>query len=242
MRKIFSWIAPIVWFGDEIVRRIVYWAAFIALVSAPMSWVASYIAPIAKYGWGAVVFAGVGAACAITLVICGVLVAWRFFHPLSPPQSAIIAAFVKNILIDANSPDAAGLFSGTASETFDKITLFLDYSAYFIGLGAAGWSERRRIKLDSFDPFEKGIRYEAAIFSRTLDADGKTVVLHWGNNSGNTEIITNDKYRARLAFSVSGKEQHFYFILIAPYLPNGQRIVTILNQDDFTFRQKWEEA
>jgi hypothetical protein len=148
--------------------------------------------------------------------------------------------FVKNIVIDAASPDAPALFSGTANETFDRITLFLDYSAYFTGFGLDRWSDRHRIRLTSFDPFEKGIRYEAAIFSRTLDADGKTVVLNWGNNSGDTEIVTSDKYRARLAFTVSGKEQYFYFILIAPYLPSGQRIATILNQDDFTFRQEWE--
>jgi hypothetical protein len=150
--------------------------------------------------------------------------------------------FVKNIVIDANSPNAPALFSATASDTFDKITLFLDYSAYSIGLVTAGWSERHRIKLASFDPLEKGIHYEAAIFSRTLDMNGKTIVLNWGNNTGNTEIITSDKYRGRLAFNGSGTEQHFYFMLIAPYLSDGQRVVTILNQDDFTFQQEWGEA
>jgi hypothetical protein len=88
MRKIVAWIAPsIVWFGDEVVRRIVYWCAFIALVSAAMSWVASYITPISQYGWRAVVFAGIGMACIITLAASGALAAWRYFNPLE--QSSI---------------------------------------------------------------------------------------------------------------------------------------------------------
>jgi hypothetical protein len=87
MRK---WIAPLVWFGDEIVRRIVTWVAFFGIVATVMSLAASYIMPIYKYGWGAVIFVGVGAACAIIIVISIALVAWRFFKPFptSPPVSA----------------------------------------------------------------------------------------------------------------------------------------------------------
>jgi hypothetical protein len=81
---------------------------------------------------------------------------------------------MRNILINASSPDSPALLSGTASETFDKITLFLDYSAYF---GDAIWSQRLRIKLASFNPFEKGIRYEAVIFSRTLEREDSCVKL-----------------------------------------------------------------
>jgi hypothetical protein len=87
MRKIFAWIAPIVGFGDEIVRRVVYWSAFFGLVSAAMSWVAAHITPISQYGWAAIVFTGIGAACAVLLVVSGALVAWRYFNPL-PEQSA----------------------------------------------------------------------------------------------------------------------------------------------------------
>lgn len=148
--------------------------------------------------------------------------------------------FATNILIYAASLDAPVLFSGTAIETFDRITLFLDYSAYFTGIGQDSWSERRRIKLASFDPFEKGIRYEAEIISRTLNTDGKTIALKWANDHGNLDIITCDKYRARLAFTAPGKEQYFYFMLVAPYISSdGQRVLTILNQDDFTFRDEW---
>jgi hypothetical protein len=87
MRKIFAWIAhSIVWFGDEIVRRVVYFYTFFVLVSAAMSWVASYITPISQYGWGAVVFAGIGLACLITLAASGAFAAWRYFTPL-PKQS-----------------------------------------------------------------------------------------------------------------------------------------------------------
>src|SRR6202011_1115272 len=112
---------------------------------------------------------------------------------------------VKNIWIDANSPHAPLLCRGRASQTFDKITLFIDYSAYFTGFGAAGWSQRRRIKLASFEPFEKGIRYEAPIISRLANKDGKIVTLNWGNDP-DKDIISSDKYRARLEFAASGVE------------------------------------
>jgi hypothetical protein len=71
---------------DNNIARIVRWAAFFGLVAAFISWAASYITPIYQYGWGAVVFAGVGAACVIALVGSGILVAWRYFNPL-PEQS-----------------------------------------------------------------------------------------------------------------------------------------------------------
>jgi hypothetical protein len=71
---------------DEIVRRFVYWIAFFGLVWAFMSWVATHITWVSKYGWGAVVFAGVGAACVVMLVVSGALVALRYFNPL-PGQS-----------------------------------------------------------------------------------------------------------------------------------------------------------
>jgi hypothetical protein len=67
---------------DDNVARIVRWATFFGLVAAFMSWVASHIMPIYQYGWGAAVFAGVGFACIVTLVISSALVAWRYFNPL----------------------------------------------------------------------------------------------------------------------------------------------------------------
>jgi hypothetical protein len=95
MRKIFSLGAPII--GprsllknfpkiDENVRRIVSWVTFFGLVAGAMSWVADHITPISQYGWGAVVFAGIGVTCAVMLVASGTLVAWRYFNPL-PGQS-----------------------------------------------------------------------------------------------------------------------------------------------------------
>lgn len=67
---------------DENVRRFVTWITFFSIVSAAMSWAAAYIIPISKYGWGAIVFAGVGAACGITLVGSVALAAWRYFNPI----------------------------------------------------------------------------------------------------------------------------------------------------------------
>jgi hypothetical protein len=93
---------------DDNVARIVRWATFFGLVAAFMSWVASYITPIYQYGWGAAVFAGVGFACIVTLVISCALVAWRYFNPLpeqpvtsrekcqeAPPADALLNRFAE---------------------------------------------------------------------------------------------------------------------------------------------------
>jgi hypothetical protein len=82
---------------DEIVRRFVYWIAYFGLVWAFMSWVAAHITWISKYGWGVVVFAGVGAACVVMLVVCGVLITWRYFNPL-PEQSMTGESLETNLI------------------------------------------------------------------------------------------------------------------------------------------------
>jgi hypothetical protein len=47
-----------------------------------MGWAASAFTPIAQFGWGAVVLAGVGAACVMMFAASAVLAAWRYFNPL----------------------------------------------------------------------------------------------------------------------------------------------------------------
>lgn len=67
---------------DENVRRFVTWVTFFGIVSTAMSVVVSYIAPISQYGWGAVVFVGIGMACVITLAASGAFATWRYFNPI----------------------------------------------------------------------------------------------------------------------------------------------------------------
>lgn len=47
-----------------------------------LSWVASAFDVVASHGWGAVVFAGMGATCSLVLIGSFGLIAWRYFHPL----------------------------------------------------------------------------------------------------------------------------------------------------------------
>lgn len=68
---------------DPSVQKISGWFTFIAGVGAFLSWVASHFLPLSPYGWGAFVFAGLAAACVLSLVISVGLIAWRFFNPLS---------------------------------------------------------------------------------------------------------------------------------------------------------------
>ena len=137
----------------------------------------------------------------------------RTSDSVSKPEISL--DFVKNILISTYSPDSPALFIGTASDNFDKITLFLDYSAYITGFGISAWSQRRRIKLASFEPFEKGIRYEATIISRITNTDEKTAALRWGNDP-NKDIISNDKYRARLRIYCVWQRAIFLFYVNFP--------------------------
>lgn len=74
------WLAHI----DPSVQKISGWITFIAGVGAFLSWVASHIAALSPYGWGAFAFVGLAAACVLSLVISLGLIAWRFFRPLSP--------------------------------------------------------------------------------------------------------------------------------------------------------------
>jgi hypothetical protein len=71
----------------------------------------------------------------------------------------------------------------------------------FSTLGAKGhvWNDSRIHRTSHNEPvnthFEKDIRYEAIVVSRTSET------LKWGNRPGDKDIIGSGKYRARLAFA-----------------------------------------
>lgn len=48
-----------------------------------MSWAATGFPTIAQYGWGAIIFAGVGAACGFMIAASALMVSWRYFKPLT---------------------------------------------------------------------------------------------------------------------------------------------------------------
>ena len=66
-----------------------WWAVFgpIGVLSVLMSGIATGFTSIAQYGWGAIVFSGVGAACVIMFAATALMVSWRYFNPL-PNQPA----------------------------------------------------------------------------------------------------------------------------------------------------------
>jgi hypothetical protein len=66
-----------------------WWTVFgpIAVLSVLMSGIATGFSSIAQYGWGAIVFAGVGAACVMMFAASALMVSWRYFDPL-PGQPA----------------------------------------------------------------------------------------------------------------------------------------------------------
>jgi hypothetical protein len=71
---------------DRSINRFGYWWAVFGpggVLSVLMGWAASAVQPIRDLGWGAIAFVGVGSACVIMLVASAMLVAWRYFNPIS---------------------------------------------------------------------------------------------------------------------------------------------------------------
>ena len=66
------------------------WTALVTLVSALGTWAASTIEPVSNLGWGAVVFAGVGAACVLLILTAVNLFAWRYFKPLPASENPVL--------------------------------------------------------------------------------------------------------------------------------------------------------
>jgi hypothetical protein len=132
---------------DENINRIVYWVAFFGLVAAVMSWVATYITPLYQYGWGAVVFAGVGAACAIMFVVSGTLVAWRYFHPLPKRPNAQGRKILKEKFIYAGTSlgcFVAPSFHATFGADNENLRLFIDEMHYVPAVGQVSWTAKVR--------------------------------------------------------------------------------------------------
>jgi hypothetical protein len=71
---------------DLSINRIGYWWTVFGpggVLAVVMSALFSALAPIAQYGWAAIVLAGIAAASGVILVASAALVAWRYFRPLS---------------------------------------------------------------------------------------------------------------------------------------------------------------
>lgn len=100
-------------FVNQTVSSITSWVEFIGWlgVAAVMTWAASAFSTIAEQGWGAVVFAGIGAACVVSLCVSASLVAWRWFYPFPKELSDV-------------APQIGGAMTGEGVEFFpDRNTL-----------------------------------------------------------------------------------------------------------------------
>jgi hypothetical protein len=66
-----------------------WWAVFgpIGVLSVLMSGIATGFTSVAQYGWGAIVFSGVGAACVIMFAATALMVSWRYFNPVTKPPA-----------------------------------------------------------------------------------------------------------------------------------------------------------
>src|SRR5438067_12224612 len=80
----FGWVKQHSMRVNKAIGNVANWSAVFGLLGggALLTWAASSVAAIAQYGWGAVLFAGMGVTGLIVLVICAGLVSWRFFHPV----------------------------------------------------------------------------------------------------------------------------------------------------------------
>jgi len=62
-----------------------WWTIFgpMAMLSVLMAGIAAGFPSISQYGWGAIIFAGVGAACVIMFAASAFMVSWRYLNPPS---------------------------------------------------------------------------------------------------------------------------------------------------------------
>lgn len=97
---------------------------------ALLSWAASSIEPVMRYGWGAALFLGLLTMCVIILIASVGLVAWRFYKPLKPDQTALISQQptatdnVDRAIIDAQFEDRLHSVEGQAKIIFDIVEKF----------------------------------------------------------------------------------------------------------------------
>src|SRR4051794_20007676 len=84
----------------------IWWAVFgpSGVLSVIFGWAASAFTPIAQYGWGAIIFAGVGAACVVMFAASALMIAWRYLIPLHPTPN------------DESTASTAGLLETRDSE------------------------------------------------------------------------------------------------------------------------------
>jgi hypothetical protein len=94
-----------------------WWAVFgpIGLLSVLMSGIAAGFTSIAQFGWGAIVFAGVGAACVIMFAASALMVSWRYFNPLQKPPA--IPSQVQDVSTQDTSRRLAEAERGIAQNT-----------------------------------------------------------------------------------------------------------------------------
>lgn len=216
---------------------VVFGSAMLAWASSTWNWY------WVTYSWAGVAFAFLVSWIGFALGFFVISLArhvWRsgsFWNSKASLEMQPAAAldFVKNISIYTDSPDTPALFRGTASKNLERIKIFLDYSVYFKSVTHAGWTQPSRVVLAAFEPFEKEIRYEATVVSRIEN------IIAWGNNPGDKDTIYGQKNRARLVFAALEKEQYFYFMVVPTCMPDGRRSVVIMNKNDFSFQQEWEE-
>lgn len=214
MRNLFTKI-------DEIVLRFVTWVTFFGIVATFMSWVASHITQISLYGWGVVVFAGVGTACIVTLVISAALVAWRYFNPL--PERAPIAwrkaeTIVYHHLIDIEHSD---LFFGPRNEKLEarivpakntiNTQVYLDTQEYKGGTAPNFWHPKGgRLILKRNVNFVKGIQISIDL----MELDNDHMRRSWRWAGGNRPLESLTCYRCQLVFVAEHElPDYFYFIV-----------------------------
>jgi hypothetical protein len=224
---------------DRSVNRLGYWWAVFGpggALAVVMSTAASYLAPVYQYGWGAVVFAGVGAACVIMLAASALLAAWRYFHPLSSPnepeyaESAITPP--KNISSVRLVPSGDDLFClvVTPGRGGVSVGVFLDWSPWqsggiFLGAGALspGWAKPQRFFLRDLHLRAANVKDSIKVLERqTLPLpENKAAAWMWkilsadGSPATTQPMSTSTKERVTFTFiEQHGHPEQFHFLLV----------------------------
>ena len=147
--------------------------------------------------------------------------------------------YYEHIHIANNDPEgAAVLVLFTAAVSTPSVDLFLEFASFTSHMGGAGWSKERRIRIGAISPFDRKIVYRQPIISR-LVANGMSS-LKWGTDPSNlNDLISQDKYRAKIIFACELQGEHSFAFFMVPKLrpTGGEPYVVII--DDREFAPSW---
>jgi hypothetical protein len=228
----FKYFAP----ADEFVARFVRWVGLLGILATAMVFVARHVGPIAQFGWGAVVFAGLAAACTLMLTAAGCLAAWRYFRPLGN-EALSVSATVPNCIDTVRTfmqfvPSEGGRPAKWIAHIYfarsgGPAHLRLDFSYFPGGMGHVEWTQPRKLLMKTVPVFVGG--QDISVSMIECRSNG---FWYWAADNGG--IIMPCMHRCRLVLLTDDKEIGYFTFVITTCKPEHPTLV-LLGENHFKF-------